>query len=58
MLECANGCNQVVCHLQAVADLIKANGFAATYHWCYMEEVFLMKKDKDFSLLRKVKHFT
>lgn len=47
MLECANGCNQVVCRLQAVADLIKANGFAATYPWCYMEEVFLMKKDKD-----------
>lgn len=47
MLECANGCNQGVCHLQAAADLIKANGFAATYHWWYMEEVFLMKKDKD-----------
>lgn len=35
------------CHLQAVADLIKANEFAGTYHWWYMEEVFLMKKDKD-----------
>lgn len=47
MLERANGCNQVVCHVQAVTDLIKANGFAATYHWCYVDEVFLMKKDKD-----------
>lgn len=47
MLECANGCNQVVFHLQAVADLIKANGLPSHISLVlHRRKGFFMKKDR------------
>lgn len=46
-MECANGCNQVVFHLQAVADLIRANGLASHMSpVLHRRKGFLTKKDR------------
>lgn len=47
MLEFVNGCNQVVFHLQAVADLINVNGLASHISLVlYKGKGLVRKKDR------------
>lgn len=60
MLEFVNGCNQVVFHLQAVADLINVNGLASHVSLVlYKRKGLVMKKDrgKQWKSLPKVLGF-